>query len=69
MPHKNTVIFDTQAHDEISIQCFFFVCFFKIAGLVGGSGSQGNLMTFTSVPLSKRPKVVHSQSLQRKTIC
>lgn len=33
---KHTVIFDTmQAHDEISIQCFFF----KVAGLIGVRGS------------------------------
>lgn len=56
---KHTVIFDTkQAHDEIS-QCFFF----KIAGLIGVRGSQGTLMTFTSVPLSKRHELVHSKSL------
>lgn len=60
MPHKNTVIFDTtQAHDEISIQWFFL----KIAGLIGVRGSQGTLMTFTSVPLSKRHELVHSKSL------
>lgn len=56
---KHTVIFDTtQARDEISIQCFL-----EVAGLIGVRGSQGTLMTFTTVPLSKTPELVHSKSL------